>query len=409
MRISPYSLAFFLSLSFNSYALEFNSAEKGLIQSLSGQYLSIPIDKSNKVSGNPLAIKMGKQLFFSKDLTPKKNFSCASCHIPQLGWADNKKLSKIQRETVNKHTPSLWNVGANRWFFWDGRADTLWAQATQSLEAHDELDSNRIFIARMVITNPQLRAAYLKLFKSFPECININKLPKEGKPSHHNSQMNKNWLQLSTCQKQGINELFIAVTKMIAAFEETIISKQSPFDQFAKSLQLQQVSSALTEQQQQGLKIFIGKAKCISCHSGPNFTDNEFHSIFFNDDAVISGHTRYEGIKKLLKDPFNSKGRYSDQDPTHFNKLDYVYRNIELKGKYKTPSLRNITESAPYMHDGRMDRLEKVIKYYSQISSSESEQHQETIFDDTAINETEQQALFQFLRALTDTRFLSNL
>jgi len=395
--ISLYCLLFTQTL----LSAEFSEKERGMIQSLSGNGIDIPKDPTNQVSGHPLAIKLGKELFYDTRLTPNNDFSCSTCHLVGKGWSDGRTVSKLHDEPPNMHTPTLWNVSFNRWFFWDGRADTLWNQATHTFESPQELNSNRVHIARFVLKDKALQNKYIKLFDPLPECISLETLPLSGTPASENTELVQNWESLSSCQKQAVNRIFTNITKTIAAFEETIISFNSPFDQFALELKHKGSSTILSEKAQQGLKLFMGEARCIACHSGPNFSDSEFHSVFFDRDKQQG---RYTAIPKLLSDPFNSAGTYSDLPADAFNKLDYVYRNIELRKKYKTPTLRNISQSAPYMHDGSMHDLKSVVSYYNDLAETvDPSEHDELILITIDINEKNQEELIAFMETLTQT------
>lgn len=403
MKLLLVFTALFLNLvtATSVWSAQFNLQERELIQSLSGHHLHIQKDPSNRASGNALAIKTGKALFYDTRLSPDNLFSCASCHQPDKGWSDGRAISQIQSAPPAMHTPTLWNAAANRWFFWDGRADTLWNQATHTIESPKELNSNRVHIARLVLQDKFLRQTYRELFGAIPKCVSLQNLPSSGSPSHENIKLLHNWIGLSACEKKAVNQLFTSVTKMIAAFEETITSRNAPFDKFAKELKNKETSSILSEQAQQGLKLFLGQARCVACHSGPNFSDSEFHSIFFERQKQDG---RYTAIPKLLSDPFNIRGIHSDLPKQVFSKLDYVYRNIELKKKYKTPTLRNITQSAPYMHDGAMPDLKSVMKYYSELPATvDRTKHDELILVTIGINQQHQQALIAFMESLTET------
>ena len=259
-----------------------------------------------------------------------------------------------------------------------------------------------------------LRVAYERLFGAFPASLDLNKLPLSGKPVPENLEHpdQQAWNTLTTEQQKAVNRVFANTGKLIAAFEETIISNNSPFDHFTVGLQENDEvkQQALTLAAQRGLKLFIGKAKCFLCHSGPNFSDSEFHDVMpalgkkSSDDQG-----RYAVIPELLNNEFNSKGPYSDAPAGKPGKLEYVYRSIELRDKFKTPILRNVAQTAPYMHTGEVAELKTVIDdcNLSAIKLG-TKKHKEVSLLAKKLNMAEQKDLEEFLNALTDEDFLSS-
>jgi len=161
-------------LSANSWATEilaFSDEEKLIIASLAGRNLQPLRDETNSISGNADAIAIGKSLFFDKRLSGDNQVSCASCHDPEKSWTDDKEVSDIRGTPLKRNTPSLWNLAWSRWYFWDGRADTLWLQALGPIESHIEQDGSRIKVARLMLEDADLRLAYERLFGKFPASL----------------------------------------------------------------------------------------------------------------------------------------------------------------------------------------------------------------------------------------------
>jgi cytochrome c peroxidase len=131
---------------------------------------------------------------------------------------------------------------------------------------------------------------------------------------------------------------------------------------------------SLSAESLQGLKLFIGKAKCINCHLGPLFTNSSFHDIGLNNPKDIG---RAEGIDEVLKDEFNCLGKYSDAKPDECTELRFINRNkIKSRDAFKTPTLRNVADRPPYMHAGQIKTLFEVLSFYRRSGSDELE-HQE--------------------------------
>ena len=235
---------------------------------------------------------LGKTLFFDTRLSINDKQSCASCHNPELGFSDGLAFSLgTMGKKVGRNTPQIYNLAWNVTFFWDGRAPTLEDQALGPIEASGEMN--------MPLTTliPKLKKVkgYQKLFTAAYGKDSINK---------------EN------------------VGKAIAAFERTIIVDNTAFDKFMKG-----DKNAMSPDAINGLALFQGKARCIQCHDGANFTDNSFHNIGVKGDDI-------------------GRGKHMKNDRT-------------LDGAFKTPGLRNIIYSAPYMHDGSEGTLEDVVRFYN--------------------------------------------
>ncbi len=238
-------------------------------------------------------VKLGEQLYFDGRLSKNGAVSCAFCHTPGLGFADPKQVSiGVGGKRGGRQAPTVYNTGFNPVHFWDGRAGSLEEQAigpiinpVEMAETHENVVDK--------LNNIQ---GYVEQFQAvFGTTVNM----------------------------QGIAEA-------IAAYERTIISTNSAFDQYILG-----DKTAMSTEAQQGMALFKGKARCILCHNGSNFTDNQFHNL---------GVPQVGPMKEDL-------GRY------------YVTQRPEDKGAFKTPTLRSIDETAPYMHDGAFKTLEEVVDF----------------------------------------------
>jgi cytochrome c peroxidase len=375
----------------------FSTKEIKIIQSLSSKNYPNTINTGNHISGDSRAIIWGKQLFFDKRLSGDKKVSCASCHNPLEGWTKHEKKTQLRKnDHIKRHTPHLWGVRYNRWYLWDGRADSLWSQALMSIENPNEMAGNRIKVAQFIINNKEYHQSYQILFGKIPDnLLRINRC---------NQLKNKQWNDLAKTTQNEINFLFTNIGKVIASFEETIIAKDSPFDKFVEQISNKKNMNKFTisTSAAKGLKIFIGKAACINCHFSPNFSDGEFHNSFL-DNQLYSDLGRYNAIDVLLNSPFNEKSQfYDNKDNIKHKKLDYIYKSVVFRKQFKTPSLRNITHTYPYMHTGEFKNLEEVINYYNNISTRiERNNHQEILLKSLNLSKDEQHNLIEFLKTLS--------
>ncbi len=292
-----------------------------------------PIPDDNRPTAS--RIELGKKLFFDPRLSGHGNMSCATCHSPMLGWSDGLATARgFKSQILPRATPTIVNVAYNSIQMWDGRKRSLEDQAIGPMEAVAEMHANLAELIPWLGNNE----GYKSLFKSaYPN--------------------------------EGINRSTLA--KAIASFERTIISNDSPFDQWVKGN-----STALSKQQILGFKLFVSedKGNCAVCHSAPNFTDNGFHNI---------------GLKSFGNEP-PDLGRFS-QKPLAI-----------MKGAFKTPTLRDITLTAPYFHDGSITTLTDVVDHYvrgGDIKTNLSP-NMKTSLD---LNSEEVAAIIAFLQALEGT------
>ncbi|WP_298613121.1 cytochrome c peroxidase [uncultured Thiothrix sp.] len=389
--------------------VHFTVHELSQIKHLTLSHRLAPQDLSNKYATHPLAIALGKVLFFDTRLSSDHQVACATCHNPKQGWSTPDPRISLRGVTLKRHTPSLWNTGYQRWQFWDGRADSLWLQAIESMENEAEMKGDRVHAVRLILADANLQTSYRSIFGELPPTLSLTALPLRAKPRPKqegitvtDETIHQAWEQLPATVRQDINQVTTHLMKSIAAFEMTITSPPTRVDQFIDQLivdqgQITTNNSWLNSEEQQGLKLFVSKAQCIQCHSGSNFSDGEFHRIFF-DKSPDWG--RAIGISSLLSNPFNGNSVYADQHPLP-NRLELLnaVSTIPFRAAFKTPSLRNLSTSAPYMHDGRFASLDEVIKHYNEIQPRGH--HAEAVLKPLGLTPQEQEYLVQFLQVLS--------
>lgn len=330
-----------------------------------------PPDPSNKFADNPRAARFGQRLFFDTRLS-SGNVSCATCHIPHHGFADGVPIGK-GIAAGRRHTPSLWNVAYNRWFFWDGRADSLWSQALSPLEHPSEMNGTRAAIAHLIASDPTLRRDYEAVFGPLPD---------------------------------DIDRLFTNIGKAIAAYQRRLVSRNSPFDRYVAALRAGKPSDDLSAPAVRGLQLFIGRGNCRICHSGPNFTDGEFHNtgVPVNELGDRTDGGRYEGIPLLQASAFNRQSQFSDsRNDASAELLRAVRRTPDTWAQFKTPTLRNVALTAPYMHHGQLATLRDVLAFYSNVAGTVDQgPNSEKILAPLHLNEQETSDLIAFLESLSD-------
>lgn len=366
----------------------------------------IPSSPTNAFADRSDAALLGQFLFFDMRLSGNGKVSCATCHQSALDWTDEKALSEgVGR--VSRNAPTLYNVAYNRWYFWDGRKDSLWSQSLGPIEAPLEMNGNRLRVYRLVSGEEELRLAYEKMFGSIPgleaDPTVMDARPIPDNPTH---PMHVAWESLSEEDQDRVNRLFSNVGKTIEAFERKIISDHSPFDRFVAGIRDNDLDAinTIAPAALRGLRLFIGRGQCTLCHLGPNFTDREFHNIGLDRGDLDLDVGRFKGADNVRNDEFNGFGRYSDDRSLTANiPLNYVAQKPNNLGEFKTPTLRNVSKTGPYMHSGRFASLLEVTAFYSALDQIPAVGHREESLAPLSLTEGEQSDLAAFLETLTGT------
>lgn len=367
---------------------------------------ALPAEPTNHVADDPAAARLGQFLFYDTRFSANGQIACATCHPAGDAWADGKRLSQGVG-TARRHAPTLWNTAFNRWFFWDGRADSPWAQALHPIEDPVEQGGSRLQYLSVVANDAALRAAYERVFGVLPDVSDPRRFPAAGRPipeapenPHHVA-----WQAMTPADQEIVNQFYANIGKAIAAFQRRLISRDAPFDRFVAGLREGDARklSALSLSAQRGLQLFVGAGRCRECHVGPNFTDGEFHSIGLVPlDGSPMDLGRFGGITSVLADPFNGLGRYSDDRSESHRAVTFLASRPDTQGQFKVPTLRNVARTAPYMHDGRFASLPDVLQFYStQAGAVQTGHHQETILRPLHLSDEAIADLIAFLESLT--------
>jgi cytochrome c peroxidase len=338
------------------------------IESLEG----LPADPTNRFANDPRAAEFGRRLFFDTRLSSNGNVSCATCHLPDRQFQDGTPLA-TGVGTTNRRTMTIVAAAYSPFLFWDGRKDSLWAQALGPLESPVEHGGTRQQYARVVAAHH--RADYESIFGPLPAGI-----------ANHESA----------------TEIFVNMGKAIATYERTIQYEPSRFDAYVKALveDGRATKNILSAEETAGLRLFIGKANCTQCHNGPLFTNQEFHNTGVAARPNLPPDLgRIGGTKAVLADEFNCRSRWSDARPSDCKELEFMtVDGHELERAFKVPSLRNIADRAPYMHAGQLPTLADVLGHYNNAPAAPAGH---TELKPLKLNKTELMQLEAFLRALS--------
>jgi len=274
-------------------------------------------------------IRLGAQLYFDPRLSIDNTISCASCHMPEHGWADNIPFSDgVNKAFGNRNAPTVLNSAYLPLQFWDGRAKTLEDQAVGPIQNPVEMNMPMSVALDRLKSIPGYVEQFKKVFGTGPTSETIG--------------------------------------KAIAAFERTVVSTDSAYDKHLRG-----DPKAMGDSARRGMALFQGKARCVACHSGPNFTDGRFHNIGIG----------YKG------GTFGDKGRYD------------VTKDDKDLAAFKTPTLRSVTLTPPYFHDGSAKTLEDALKVIN--AGGIANPHRDPLFGPRNLTPAELADILEFLKALT--------
>ncbi len=376
-------------------------AEVETLRSLSIRSLNPPpASHSNAVADDPRAAKLGRQLFFDVRLSANESIACASCHQPERRFSDGVQKGQALGSS-NRNTLSVVGAAYSPWLYWDGRKDSVWSQALAPLEDPNEHGSNRMKLTRLITSDKNYRKAYEILFGQPPNISDLRRFPKNAGPIE-NSPWYDAWQAMTPADQRIVNTVFSNMGKSIAAYIRLLRPSPSRFDNYIQAVTKNDVEKQRTvfdDDEAKGLQLFIGKANCTQCHNGASLTNHEFHNtgtISFPGETPDKG--RVDGVRILTADPFNCLGAYSDDPQRMCAELRFARAGFELIGAFRTPSLRNLDGTAPYMHKGQLATLAEVLDHYNRAPLAMIG-HNET--SPLELNRRELMQLEKFLNTLT--------
>ncbi len=372
-------------------------------------------DPTNKYAEDPAAARLGHHLFFDKRFSSNQQVSCASCHHPDKSFTDGLAKARGVGETT-RSAPSLVGMAYSPWFFWDGRSDSMWSQALGPMESAVEHGGNRSQYARIIYNDPLYREMYEQVFGPLPDLADEKRFPENAAPIE-NRESSAKWQAMAEPDRKAITRVYVNMGKAIAAYERKLIPAPARFDKYAGAILSDTPAAAegiLSADEVAGLKIFIGKGLCVTCHQGPLFTHNGFHNTGVPDPAAVRhketakdlsaskplvDEGRYKGIQQALASEFNCLGEYSDATEEDCSELKFATtKKWETLASFKVPTLRNIADTAPYMHAGQFESLDEVLRHYNALPRAYIGRSD---LIPVNLNQKEQKQLEAFLRTLS--------
>ena len=371
---------------------DWSASELARLRSLSLDALPpVPPAPSTRVADDLDAARLGHRLFFEPALSSNGRVACASCHVPALFFTDGLPVSTGIGPT-QRNSPTVVASAYSPWQYWDGRRDSAWAQALAPFESAAEMNLTRLEVVRRVAADPEAGALYRKVFgaAALPDFQGRHAaLPQRAGPFGDPGARDA-WARIDPADREAIDRAFANLGKALAAYQRRLVPGPGRFDRYVRSLTASpeqipvgartrpaesgaesgpEPEAILDARERLGLRLFIDAARtqCLRCHNGPLFTNQGFHRIgteYTRDGMIEFG--RFLGVQAALVDPFNCLGAFSDAEPGECRELRFLRRDhIDAEvGKFKTPTLRGLRVTAPYMHDGRLASLRAVVDHY---------------------------------------------
>jgi cytochrome c peroxidase len=359
-----------------------------------------PPDSTNRVADDPRAAELGRTLFFDPALSGTGEVSCATCHQPALRFTDGLPLSKGVG-TAGRHAPTLVDAAHHRWFNWDGRSDSMWGHSIRPIENADEMAGDRTAVVRRVLGDDALRRSYEAIFG--PADVDVASLPARARPDG-DPEAESAWAAMTEADRFQVDRAVANIGKTFAAYQRTLAGGPTRFDDWVESIRGGgNGEDVLSASERRGLALFFGRAECWECHAGPLFSDGEFHNIGIPaPNGLPRDEGRYVGARLVREDAFNAAGPHSD-DPDGDRGI--VSRGVREDpgqwGAFRTPMLRGVGRTAPYMHDGSMPDLASVLRFYSTLEGAvQLDHHQESVLTPLGLSDEELADLEAFLRTL---------
>ncbi|MGH8223584.1 MAG: cytochrome c peroxidase, partial [Woeseiaceae bacterium] len=382
-----------------------SAAETALLESLwIGSLAAPPRDASNRFSRQPAVAELGKRLFFDRGLSSTGTVSCSSCHDPDKYFADGKRVS-VGTGSTTRNAPSLLGASYHKWFYWDGRRDSLWAQALTPMESVGEMENTRVNVVRYVLGNEKYASALKKMGGAVSDFGDESRFPPGAGP--YTTAAGKGaWYGMRPEDREAVNRAFSDIGKIIAAYVETLQHAPSRFDSFVEALLEGDPAAGaeiLTHDEQQGLRLFldVGRTHCLRCHNGPLFTNFGFHNVATAmSDKGLPDFGRMAGLQAAMVDEFNCRGKYSDARDDRCLEIRFATEEHNSIGAFKVPGLRDVADTAPYLHDGRLSDLEEVVRFYMRQPEPELEPHE---LLPLTLSDGEVEQMVAFLRTLSGT------
>jgi cytochrome c peroxidase len=358
-----------------------------------------PPDVSNAWADDPAAAALGHRLFFTpifagRLLDGDQNgmgtslgnkgdtgkVACVSCHVPADAFTDTRSPSQqisLGAGWGRRRAPSLLDVGQATVLMWDGRHDAMYNQVFGPFESPVEMNSSRLFVAQQVFAN--FRSEYEAVFGPMPPLDDAARFPPlsaeltgctpaDGQAPlvcdgevHGSPGDGAEFDGMALEDQDAVTRVVVNVGKAIGAYERLLVCGPGRFDAWMHG-----DGDAVTASEKRGAKLFVGAGKCVSCHSGPFMSDQQFHNVGLVPAIVASAfidaddHGAMVGLALAIDDPLNVAGQFSDGDDARLpSRVGDAY-----DGAFRTPTLRCVAQRPSFFHTGQALGLAPVISFF---------------------------------------------
>ncbi len=298
-------------------------------------------------------VELGRMLFFDRRLSGDGTLSCAVCHNPGQAYGDGRALSTAYPTNKHwRHSQNLLNLGYLKSFFWDGRSTSLEQQAQEPIHTAFEMNLNLDFLVEKLREIPEYRERFRRAF--------------------------------------GADVSPATIGQALADFQRTLVVADTPFDRY-----LAGDRSALDPAARRGLELFFGKTGCSRCHQGALLSDQQFHNLGVVDPPELRDDPQRRATRHFFQRQLGLER--SDRDPGRYA----VSRNLADLGAFRTSPLRQVAETAPYLHNGSLKTLDEVLDFY--VRGGGPGENKSPLLKPLTLTVGERNDLLAFLRSLTGT------
>lgn len=384
-----------------------------------------PPDPTNRYADDPAAAALGQALFFDPrstgpitfEATPEEGAlgavgeeakaACTACHDVTRGFIDTRSnppaTSLGTGGWLGRNTLTLVNSVYYKWSGWQGFIDTYWGHSLLGIESAVAANGDRLRAAHVIYDH--YREAYNEVFDpdldpaldpSHPEA---SRFPPVGKPKAADAPDGP-WEMMTPEDQAHVTQILVNAGKAMNAYLRRLVRRNAPFDRYVAG-----DTSAISTSAKRGLKLFIGKAACVECHQGPMFTDDKFHNLGVPQEGLhvpAMDRGRTDGIARItgaLKE-WSTAGPHSDStEPSPVEGLTATDADL---GAFRTQGLRNVADTAPYMHTGQFETLREVVEFYNEGGKTEGfVGTKDELMKPLNLTESEIDDLVAFLESLT--------
>lgn len=359
----------------------FTPQEWALVQDIAPLSTAMPANPFNRRDLDVAVAQFGQKLFFETDVSEaepltvdspfgkkgdKAKIGCVTCHAPAQYFVDPRpgSLSLGRNGYLRRNTPTMVNAGYYTWAGWTGRHDSLVMHGAGVWSTSATALSYSHYVYR------KYRDEYNAVFPETPldpaldeAAPDAARFPMSGAPKASAMAPDGPWEKMDPADRKIIQQIQYNLGRAWDSYPRQLVTRNSPFERYIKGEE-----DAISPAAKRGLRLFIGKAACNDCHSGPTLSDNQFHNIGVPTNALLTAPDlgRFADLSAASTNAFGGAGEFSDDKAAAATKHATVTpMDASMTGAFRTPQLLNIDKTAPYFHSGEVATLEGVVRYYN--------------------------------------------